>query len=353
MKSENPQNEQIKLDDLAGGSQTDVREEKHSPLVRMAELFALSKWYVRVLIISACLMIPVVVPSNYGMRIIIYIGLYIVLALGLNVVMGFTGLLNIGHAAFYAVGAYTTAILMVKYGMSFWLTIPVGMFFGVLLGIIIGFPTLRVRDDYLAIVTLGFGEIIYIVANNWMGLTRGPRGIPGIPSPTIGFSGFQMVIGSYPAYYYLILTFVFITIYVCVRTRDSRVGLAWMAIREDEDVAAVMGINLVYYKTMAFGFSAALGALAGSFFAVFQNFVSPNSFTILESVIIVTIPILGGLGSIPGTILGAIVMIGAPELFRATSEYRMVILGAFMVVMMIVRPQGLFGKKLYQPVYKM
>ena len=146
--------------------------------------------------------------------------------------------------------------------------------------------------------------------------------------------------------------FVFITIYACVRIRDSRVGLAWMAIREDEDVAAVMGINLVYYKTMAFGFSAALGALAGSFFAVFQSFVSPNSFTILESVIIITIPILGGLGSIPGTIIGAIVMIGGPELFRAASEYRMVIMGAFMVVMMIVRPQGLFGKKLYQPTYK-
>jgi branched-chain amino acid transport system permease protein len=241
---------------------------------------------------------------------------------------------------------------MVNYGMSFWLTIPVGMFLGVLLGIVLGFPTLRVRDDYLAIVTLGFGQIVYIVANNWMGLTRGPRGIPGIPAPRLGFSDYQIVLDSYPAYYYLILLFIFITIYACVRIRDSRVGLAWMAIREDEDVAAVMGINLVYYKTMAFGFSAALGALAGSFFAVFQSFVSPNSFTILESVIIITIPILGGLGSIPGTIIGAIVMIGGPELFRAASEYRMVIMGAFMVAMMIVRPQGLFGKKLYQPTYK-
>jgi branched-chain amino acid transport system permease protein len=318
----------------------------------MAELFARFKWHLKLLIVFACLMIPLVVSSNYAMRIIIYIGLYIVLALGLNVVMGFTGLLNIGHAAFYAVGAYTTAILMVNYGMSFWLTIPVGMFFGVLLGIVLGFPTLRVRDDYLAIVTLGFGQIVYIVANNWMGMTRGPRGIPGIPAPRLGFSEYQIIIESYPAYYYLILLFIFITIYACVRLRDSRVGLAWMAIREDEDVAAVMGINLVYYKTMAFGFSAALGALAGSFFAVFQSFVSPNSFTILESVIIITIPILGGLGSIPGTIIGAMVMIGGPELFRAASEYRMVIMGAFMVIMMIVRPQGLFGKKLYQPTYK-
>jgi branched-chain amino acid transport system permease protein len=242
---------------------------------------------------------------------------------------------------------------MVKYGMSFWLTIPVGMFIGIIFGILLGFPTLRVRDDYLAIVTLGFGQIVYIVANNWMGLTRGPRGIPGIPAPRIALADWQFVIDSYPAYYYLILLFVFITIYACVRIIDSRVGLAWMAIREDEDVAAVMGINLVYYKTLAFGFSAALGALAGSFFAVFQSFVSPNSFTVLESVIIITIPILGGLGSIPGTIIGAIIMIGGPELFRAASEYRMVIMGAFMVVMMIARPEGLFGKKLYQQTYKM
>jgi branched-chain amino acid transport system permease protein len=352
VKLENPKGE-IKLDDLTGGSQPGIQEQKQNPLVRLAGLFALSKWYVKLLIVLACLMIPLVVPSNYAMRVIIYIGLYIVLALGLNVVMGFTGLLNIGHAAFYAVGAYATAILMVKYGMSFWLTIPVGMFFGIILGILLGFPTLRVRDDYLAIVTLGFGQIVYIVANNWMGMTRGPRGIPGIPAPRIVFFDWQFVIESYPAYYYLILLFVFITIYACVRIIDSRVGLAWMAIREDEDVAAVMGINLVYYKTLAFGFSAALGALAGSFFAVFQSFVSPNSFTILESVIIITIPILGGLGSIPGTIIGAIIMIGGPELFRAASEYRMVIMGAFMVVMMIVRPQGLFGKKLYQQTYKM
>jgi len=349
---ENPQDE-IKLDDLGGGSQAGLKEQKHNPLIRMAGLFALSRWYVKLLIVLGCLVIPLVVPSNYAMRVIIYIGLYIVLALGLNVVMGFTGLLNIGHAAFYAVGAYTTAILMVKYGMSFWLTIPVGMIFGILFGILLGFPTLRVRDDYLAIVTLGFGQIVYIVANNWMGLTRGPRGIPGIPAPRIGFSDWQFVIDSYPAYYYLILLFVFITIYACVRIIDSRVGLAWMAIREDEDVAAVMGINLVYYKTLAFGFSAALGALAGSFFAVFQSFVSPNSFTILESVIIITIPILGGLGSIPGTIIGAVVMIGGPEIFRSASEYRMVLMGAFMVIMMIVRPQGLFGKKLYQQTYKM
>jgi branched-chain amino acid transport system permease protein len=345
--------DETKLDDLTGGAQAGIKEQKQSPLVRIAELFTLSNWYVKLLIVVACLVIPLVVQSNYAMRVIIYIGLYIVLALGLNVVMGFTGLLNIGHAAFYAVGAYTTAILMVKYGMSFWLTIPLGMFFGVLLGIILGFPTLRVRDDYLAIVTLGFGQIVYIVANNWMGLTRGPRGIPGIPAPRIGFSDWQIVIESYSAYYYLILLFVFITIYACVRIRDSRVGLAWMAIREDEDVAAVMGINLVFYKTLAFGFSAALGALAGSFFAVFQSFVSPNSFTILESVIIITIPILGGLGSIHGTIIGAIIMIGVPEIFRAASEYRMVMMGAFMVVMMVVKPQGLFGKKLYQQTYKM
>lgn len=343
---------QSKFDDLTGGSQPEAVGPQQAPLLKMAEFFTLSRWYIKLLIIFVCLLVPFVVHSNYAMRVIIYICLYIVLALGLNVVMGFTGLLNIGHAAFYATGAYTTAILMTRYGVSFWLTIPIGMTLGILLGTMLGFPTLRVRDDYLAMVTLGFGQIVYIVANNWMGLTRGPRGIPGISSPCIGFSNWHVVIDGYPTYYYLILLFVFLTIYACIKVKDSRVGLAWMAIREDESVAAVMGINLVFYKTLSFGFSAALGALAGSFFAVFQSFVSPNSFTILESVIIITIPIIGGLGSITGTVVGAIIMIAAPEVFRAVSEYRMVALGALMVLMMIFRPEGLFGKKLYEQTYK-
>ncbi len=343
---------QLRLDDLSGRSQPKTAVQKQSPLIRIAEVFALSRWYTKCLIVLPCLLVPFVIQSNYVMRVVIYICLYVVLALGLNVVMGFTGLLNIGHAAFYATGAYTTAILMTSYGTSFWLTIPIGMVLGMSLGILLGFPTLRVRDDYLAMVTLGFGQIVYIVANNWMALTRGPRGIPGIPAPRIGFSRWHLVIDSYPAYYYLILFFVFLSVYACIKVRDSRVGLAWMAIREDEDVAAVMGINLVFYKTLSFGFSAALGALAGSFFAAFQSFVSPNSFTILESVIIITIPILGGLGSITGTIIGAIIMIAAPEVFRSASEYRMVALGAFMVLMMVFKPEGLFGKKLYEQAYK-
>lgn len=341
-----------RLDDLAGGSQAGEKEQVENLFRRALDTLSLSRWTVKAILLCAALAVPLVVPSNYAMRIIIYIGLYVVLALGLNVVMGFTGLLNIGHAAFYAVGAYTTAVLMVNHGMSFWLTVPLGMALGTLVGIVLGFPTLRVRDDYLAIVTLGFGQIVYIVSNNWMGLTRGPRGIPGIPAPSITLGDWRFVFESYPAYYYLILAFVLLTIAACLRVVDSRVGLAWLAIREDEDVAEVMGVHLVYYKTLAFGFSAALGAMAGSFFAVFQSFVSPNSFTILESVIIITIPILGGLGSIRGTILGAIIMIGAPEVFRSASEYRMLIMGALMVVMMIVRPEGIFGKKLFQQTYK-
>lgn len=343
-----------RLDDLRGGSQATTREKlfENPPLVAAADRFALSRWTVKAAVLLACCLVPFVIQSNYAMRVIIYIGLYIVLALGLNVVMGFTGLLNIGHAAFYATGAYTTAILMTAYGLSFWWTLPIGMALGGLLGVAVGFPTLRLRDDYLAMVTLGFGQIVYIVANNWMGLTRGPRGIPAIPAPRIGLLNWQVSVESYTGYYYLILLFVLVAVYACVRVRSSRVGLAWMAIREDEDVAAVMGINLGFYKTLSFAFSAVLGAMAGSFFAVFQSFVSPNSFTILESVVIVTIPILGGLGSIPGTLIGAALMIGLPEVFRSASEYRMVAVGAFMVLMMIFRPEGLFGKKLFQTTYK-
>lgn len=342
------------LDDLSGGSQATTRPGavERAPLFALGQRFSISGGWVKLCVFAATLALPAVVDSPYAMRVIIYVGLYIVLALGLNVVMGFAGLLNIGHAAFYAMGAYTTAILMTFHGISFWLTLPIGMAIGVAFGFLIGFPTLRLRDDYLAMVTLGFGQIVYIVANSWMDLTRGPRGIPAIPAPRLGFGDWQLVIDNYPAFYYLILFFVIVTITACVRVRDSRVGLAWMAIREDEDVAAVMGVDLARYKTLAFAFSAALGALAGSFFCVFQSFVSPNSFTVLESVVIVTIPILGGLGSIPGTILGAVIMIGVPEVFRTASEYRMVAVGAFMVIMMILRPEGLFGRKLYQPVYK-
>lgn len=342
------------LDDLAGGSQATTRgiRRRHNAWLRLLDALGPARWYVKSGALILALLLPLAVPSNYAMRVIIYIALYVVLALGLNVVMGFTGLLNIGHAAFYATGAYTTAILMTAWGLSFWLTLPVGLAAGVALGLAVGFPTLRLRDDYLAMVTLGFGQIVYIVANNWMGLTRGPRGIPGIPAPVLGFGPARVIIDSYTGYYYLALAFVLLALFACIRIRDSRVGLAWMAIREDEDVAAVMGVNIGLYKTLAFAFSAALGALGGSFFAVFQSFVSPNSFTILESVIIITIPILGGLGSIPGTIVGAAIMIGVPEVFRSASEYRMVAVGAFMVLMMIFRPEGLFGKKLYQPTYK-
>jgi branched-chain amino acid transport system permease protein len=345
---------QPELDDLTGGSQATTRAGalRQTPLLVLSQRLAFSKWPVKLALLAACLALPALVHSNYAMRVIIYVCLYIVLALGLNVVMGFAGLLNIGHAAFYALGAYTTAILTTFHGISFWLSVPIGMALGVACGFLIGFPTLRLRDDYLAMVTLGFGQIVYIVANSWMELTRGPRGIPAIPPPKIGFGDWQFAIDGYSSFYYLILSFAILTIAACVRVRDSRVGLAWLAIREDEDIAAVMGIDLARYKTLAFAFSAAIGALAGSFFSVFQSFVSPNSFTVLESVVIITIPILGGLGSIPGTILGAAIMIGVPELFRTASEYRMVAMGAFMVIMMILKPEGLFGRKLYQPVYK-
>ncbi|NNF98533.1 MAG: branched-chain amino acid ABC transporter permease [Desulfobacteraceae bacterium] len=343
-----------RLDDLSGGSQATSGDNflQQGVMAALAGRLARFSGIGKIALLCVFLMLPLMIQSNYAMRVIIYICLYIVLAMGLNVVMGFTGLLNIGHAAFYATGAYTTAILMKQFGMSFWLTVPAGMTLGVVLGVAIGLPTLRLRDDYLAMVTLGFGQIVYIVANNWMGLTRGPRGIADIPSPFLGWGDWAIPIDSYTAFYYLIFSFVLFTIFACIRVRDSRVGLAWTAIREDEDVAAVMGVNLVLYKTMSFAFSAALGALAGSFFAVFQHFVSPNSFTILESVIIITIPIIGGLGSIPGTIVGAVIMIGLPEIFRAASEYRMVVVGAFMVLMMIFKPEGLFGKKQFQQMYK-
>ena len=179
---------QPKLDNLTGGSQATTRAGvlRRTPLLVLSQRLAFSKWYVKLAVLAACLALPALVHSNYAMRVIIYIYLYIVLALGLNVVMGFAGLLNIGHAAFYALGAYTTAILTTFHGISFWLTVPIGMALGVACGLLIGFPTFSLRDDYLAMVTLGFGQIVYIVANYWMALTRGPQEIPAIPAPRIG-----------------------------------------------------------------------------------------------------------------------------------------------------------------------
>jgi branched-chain amino acid transport system permease protein len=276
---------------------------------------------------------------DYFLDVAILVGIYVILALGLNVVVGFAGLLNLGFVAFYALGAYTYALLNTHFAFGFWAALPFSVGLSAVAGFLLAVPALRLRGDYLAIVTLGFGEITRLILNNWDSLTMGPNGISGISAPTI----LSMSLGKLSFFYYLVLIFVLITLFTTKRVYSSRIGRAWVAIREDEIASSAMGINTTMYKLYAFAFGAFWAGLAGAVFAAKMQFVSPESFTFMESVLILCMVILGGLGSIWGVVLGAFILVLLPEMLREIQLYRMLILGAGLVLLMIFRPQGLFG----------
>jgi branched-chain amino acid transport system permease protein len=265
---------------------------------------------------------------------------YILLALGLNIIVGYAGLLDLGYAAFFAVGSYTTGILTTEFGVSFWVSLFLGAIFATLLGVLIGIPTLRLRSDYLAIVTLGFGEIIRLIANNSK-FTGGASGIYGIPKPKIGSFVFQ----SNVLLYYLMFLFVLLAIFVIWRLGNSRVGRAWKYIREDEDAAEAMGVNGLYYKLLAYGLGAMFGGLAGSLFAVKMSAIAPESFSFMQSAMILLAVVLGGIGRISGVILGAVLVILLPEAMRSFSDWRIFLFGVLLVLTMIFRPNGLWPAK--------
>jgi len=286
------------------------------------------------------------VADEYLLDIGVLVGVYTILGLGLSIVIGQAGLLDLGYIAFYAIGAYWTALLSTHFGISFWILLPTSAAVAALFGVVLGYPTLRLRGDYLAIVTLGFGEIIRITLNNWRGLTNGPMGIMAIPHPTIRMPGVGILeFGlKVQVYYFFVLILAVMTIFVVRRLVHSRIGLAWKAIREDELAAGAMGVDVRRAKLLAFGLGAALAGLAGSFFAGRAGFVSPESFTFAESVLVVCIVVIGGAGSLAGVILGATVFIALPELLREAARYRMLAFGAAMVTLALVRPQGLLGR---------
>ncbi|SKA75189.1 branched-chain amino acid transport system permease protein [Paucidesulfovibrio gracilis DSM 16080] len=283
--------------------------------------------------------------------ILIQVLVYICLGLGLNIVIGLCGLLDLGFIAFYGVGAYTYALLSLHYGVCFWLALPVAGFFAMIAGCIIGYPTLRMRGDYLAIVTLGFGEIVRIILNNWMSLTNGPNGVMAkpltIPMPVFegGFHIEQLALRSLGDLYYVVFFMAIVVIIAVNRLNFSRIGRAWEAIREDETAAELMGVNTFAFKLMAYAMGAVFGGLAGAFFAARMGFVAPESFTFLESALVLSIVVLGGMGSIPGIILGAFAIIALPEVFREFQMYRMLAFGGAMTFMMLVRPAGLIPAK--------
>ncbi|HRO54835.1 MAG TPA: ABC transporter ATP-binding protein, partial [Alicycliphilus sp.] len=332
----------------------------------------------------ALLVLPLVLQyfGNAWVRIADLALLYVMLALGLNIVVGYAGLLDLGYVAFYAVGAYMFGLLASPHltenfawfaahfpdGMhlSLWVVIPLALVLAACTGVLLGIPVLKLRGDYLAIVTLGFGEIIRIFLNNLdhpVNLTNGPKGLGQIDSMKIfgldlakrqELFGFD--INSVTMYYYLFLALVLITIVICYRLQDSRIGRAWMAIREDEIAAKAMGINTRNMKLLAFGMGASFGGVSGAMFAAFQGFVSPESFSLMESVMIVAMVVLGGLGHIPGVILGAVLLSALPEVLRYVagplqamtdgrldaSILRQLLIALAMIIIMLLRPRGLW-----------
>ncbi|MFZ5775596.1 MAG: high-affinity branched-chain amino acid ABC transporter permease LivM [Thermodesulfobacteriota bacterium] len=285
--------------------------------------------------------------------------IYVILGLGLNIVVGLAGLLDLGYVGFYAVGAYGYGLLYQYWGLSFWQALPACGVMAALFGVVLGFPVLRLRGDYLAIVTLGFGEIIRLVLNNWDSFTNGPNGISGIPRPTLmglefnrsaseGAATFHEFFGlEYSSnhkqifIYLLLLAMAILTMAVIERLHHSRLGRAWIAMREDETACEAMGIDTTLAKLSAFGLGACWAGFAGAFYAARQGFINPESFTFIESATILAIVVLGGMGSIAGVTVAALAVVIIPELAREFSQYRMIIFACALVALMLFKPEGL------------
>jgi len=275
--------------------------------------------------------------SSYNINILVVAGLYVILALGLNLTTGFAGQVSLGHAAFYAIGAYTSAILSTRLGLSLWLTLPISAVVTFVIGALLGLPSLRVKEDFLAVVTMGLGLIVQSLALN-LNITGGPMGIGEIKPLAL----FGHRVGAFGFLIFEIAIILLLTL-VLRRLVDSRVGRALLAVREDETVAGALGIDTTKYKVLAFAIGAMYAGIAGSLFAHYFTYVSPDSFGFMESATILCMVVLGGLGSIQGSIIGAIILSIAPELLRGLQDYRILIYGLLLVVMMRYRPQGLFG----------
>ena len=333
---------------------------------------------------AVLLVLPLILQQggNAWVRILDMALLYVLLALGLNIVVGYAGLLDLGYVAFFAVGAYLFALLGSPHlaeafpaiaaafpnglHLPIWAVIPLAALVAAFFGLLLGFPVLRLRGDYLAIVTLGFGEIIRVFLNNLdrpINLTNGPKGINQIDS--IKFFGFDLgkgheffgfTVNSVSMYYYLFLALVIVSVVICHRLENSRIGRAWMAIREDEIAAKAMGINTRNLKLLAFGMGATFGGVSGSMFAAFQGFVSPESFSLMESIMIVAMVVLGGIGHLPGVILGALLLAALPEVLRHVAGplqamtdgrldsaiLRQLLIALAMITIMLMRPRGLW-----------
>ena len=339
-----------------------IEARRGAPLIgegTQAALGTIGKFLGPVLLLFALMMPIVFYEHRYILDLGILVLTYVMLGWGLNIVVGLAGLLDLGYVAFYAVGAYSYALLATTFGLSFWICLPLAGILAAFWGVLLGFPVLRLKGDYLAIVTLAFGEIIRLILLNWQHVTGGPNGISSIPRPSffgipltaaedglaarlgIEFSPSHRVIFLF----YLILALALLTNWVTIRLRRLPIGRAWEALREDEVACRSLGINTTTTKLTAFATGAMFGGFAGAFFATRQGFISPESFTFQESALVLAIVVLGGMGSQLGVALAAVAMIGGFELFRGFEQFRMLVFGAAMVLLMIWRPRGLIGHR--------
>ena len=286
------------------------------------------------------LMVPLLRLSSYIMRIITLIMVYATLALGLNLPTGYTGQVSLGNVGFFAIGAYTSALLVTNAGWGFFPALPVAALLAGVAGLIVGLPSLRLSGSYLSIVTLGFAEIVRMILINWHSVTNGPMGVKNIPRPFL--LGVELTPRNYGTYY-LMLAILLLTAQFCHLVVRSKIGRAFIAIKEDELAATMMGVRTVRYKVTAFVLSAIISGVVGAFYAHFMRYIDPNSFTFDTSILILSIVILGGMGTLRGMFLGAALLVSFPEILRFLNDYRFVFYGLVLVVMMRFRPQGLLG----------
>lgn len=294
------------------------------------------------LIISILILMagPFVIINKYILHIIISCFIYAGLTLSLNLIIGWSGQFSLGHVTFYGMGAYITTLLVKNVGFNFFIATLISILCVATFSALLCLPTLKLRGDYIAVVTLGFGEVFRLFLTNAVTLTRGPMGIPAIPAPKF----FGIELSGKTTYYFFALALIIIFTLFMVRLNNSGFGMAMLTVNEDDIAATALGINPVKYKLWAFVIGGAMAALMGSFYSVYMGMIGPTSFGYSESIKMVSMVVLGGMGSIPGSILGAILLVALPEALRSFSEYRMVLFGAAMVVMMIFKPNGIWGK---------
>jgi branched-chain amino acid transport system permease protein len=290
-------------------------------------------------ILAALAAFPLLVKSEYILNIGVLAGIYVILTLGLNITNGWTGLMSFGYAAFYGIGAYTAGILSTRYAMPFWVTFPAAGVVAGIFGVAIALPTLRLKGIFLALITIGFQEIVYLVILNWIGLTRGPMGIPGIPPPTLGDYSFT----SNRDYFWLILALNVLIIFLVARIMDSRVGRAFVAIREDDVAAQSVGIPVFPMRVLSFVISTVMAGVVGAFFAHHARFISADSFRLDETFVILTMLIVGGMGTLVGPIIGAVFLVIFPEAARFLAHYREIVYGAILILVILFRPEGIAG----------